>query len=131
MPFIRYKIGDKAIYTERKCRCGSKLPLVQKILGRDRDILYTISGQPKPGYLFVEVFNKNKIPGQFQVLQHNRNLVEVKIVRSDQFNKDHENLILNKFKGILGQESKIKVNYVEDIPREKSGKYEYVKNLEE
>ena len=129
MPFIRYKIGDKAIYTDRKCKCGSNLPLVQKILGRDRDILYTISGQPIPGYLFVEIFNKNKIPGQFQVLQHNINLVEVKIVRSDLFNKNHENLILSKFKDILGLEYRIHLNYVVGIPRENSGKYAYVKNL--
>ena len=33
MPLIRYKIGDVAIVTDRKCPCGSNLPLIDKIIG--------------------------------------------------------------------------------------------------
>ena len=128
MPFIRYKIGDKAIVTDRKCSCGSNLPLVEKILGRDRDILIAANGKLRPGYLFVEVFNKNAIPGQFQVIQPNLRQVEVKIVPDKNFGEHHCQLIREKFKQLLGSEIDIKFSFVSEIPREKSGKYAYIKS---
>lgn len=81
MPFIRYKIGDVGIYTSDRCRCGSQLPMIKKLCGRDRDILVDNNGNPKPGYLFVEIFNKNRIPGQFQVIQNDFNVVNINIVK--------------------------------------------------
>lgn len=128
MPFIRYKIGDKAIATNRKCSCGSNLPLVEKILGRDRDILVAASGELRPGYLFVEVFNKNAIPGQFQVIQLSLRQIEVKIVPDKDFGEYHCELIREKFKQLLGSETDIKLSFVSEIPREESGKYAYIKS---
>jgi len=128
MPFIRYKIGDKGIYTKHKCSCGSHLPMIEKILGRDRDILISSNGEKKPGYLFVEVINKNRIPGQFQIIQYSYKEVEVKIVPTAEFNKQHENIIRKNFQKLLGHNINIIFRYVEEIPREPSGKYAYVKS---
>lgn len=128
MPLIRYQIGDKAIATDRRCPCGSKLPLVEKILGRDRDIIIASGGRLKPGYLFVEVFNKNHVPGKFQVVQETRNKVTVKIVRAESYSPDHDRLIRENFSRLLGDEVMVEIVYVEDIPREASGKYAYVKS---
>jgi phenylacetate-CoA ligase len=127
-PLIRYKIGDVGIYTEEACPCGSPLPLMSKLFGRDRDILVDQYGNPKPGYLFVEVFNKNHIPGQFQVIQEDRGRVIVRAVKKAGYTKYHEDIINEKFRMLLGVEVKIEIVYVEDIPREASGKYIYVQS---
>lgn len=34
MPFIRYKIGDLAVFSDAKCACDRKLPLIKAILER-------------------------------------------------------------------------------------------------
>ena len=125
-PLLRYKIGDVGVYTDKKCPCGSPLPLMPRLFGRDRDILVDSEGNPKPGYLFVEIFNKNHIPGQFQVIQENQQWVRIKVARRDGFTRSHEDLILTSFSGLLGNSIKIDIEFVEQIQREDSGKYLYV-----
>ena len=125
-PLLRYKIGDVGVSSADKCPCGSPLPLMSKLFGRDRDILTAQDGSAKPGYLFVEVFNKNYIPGKFQVVQERNDYVLVKAVRQDGYQQSHETLIKEKFKQILGDKVQVDMKYVDSIPREKSGKYKYV-----
>ena len=127
-PLIRYKIGDVGVYSEEICPCGSPLPLMKKLYGRDRDILVDLEGNPKPGYLFVEVFNKNHIPGQFQVIQESTYHVTLKVVKKVGFDQSHEKLIFEKFKDLLGNTVRIDFVYVDNIPREPSGKYKYVQS---
>lgn len=128
-PLIRYQIGDVGAFSEKSCNYCSPLPLMSRLYGRDRDILVAQNGNPKPGYLFVEVFNKNHIPGQFQVIQHDRDNVFVKAVKKDGYLIDHERLILEKFKILLGENMKIRIEYVKEILREPSGKFKYVHSM--
>jgi phenylacetate-CoA ligase len=127
MPFIRYRIGDKGVMSDRQCPCGSKLPLLENLLGRDRDLLLAGNGDLKPGYLFVEIFNKNHIPGKFQVIQRRPQRVEVKVVPEERFGEEHVKVIHENFAKLLGSEVEVVLEYVDEIPREPSGKYAYVK----
>jgi len=128
-PLIRYQIGDVGVYSGKSCPCGSPLPLMSKLYGRDRDILVDQNGNLKPGYLFVEIFNKNHIPGQFQVVQESRTKVLVRAVRKKGYTQNHEQLIIDKFNTLLGDEVKVEISYVDNIPREPSGKYKYVHSM--
>jgi phenylacetate-CoA ligase len=125
-PLIRYQIGDVGAFNNEICPCGSKLPLMSNLFGRDRDILVDDKGNPKPGYLFVEVFNKNHIPGKFQVIQETPDHVVIKAVKAKGYDHFHEQLILKSFSKLLGNGIGLEVEYVEDIPREPSGKYKWV-----
>jgi phenylacetate-CoA ligase len=44
MPLIRYKIGDIAQYTDKKCACGRGMPLIKHIVGRDVDLFINLKG---------------------------------------------------------------------------------------
>jgi phenylacetate-CoA ligase len=126
MPLIRYEIGDMAIpSTGRVCECGNQLPLIERLLGRDRDIIVDSYGNPKPGYLFTEVILEMNISAQFQVIQENKEMLNVKIVKNDA-----ENIEINKlkesFQEIIGPLVNIKLEYVNEIARDPSGKYGYV-----
>lgn len=125
-PLIRYQIGDIGAFSNEECPCGTRLPLMSRLFGRDRDILVDDKGNPKPGYLFVEIFNKNHIPGKFQVIQETPDHVVVKAVRAAGYDPSHEQLILKSFIKLLGTGIGVEVQYVEDIPREPSGKYKWV-----
>lgn len=126
MPLIRYKIGDIAVVTDRKCPCGSNLPLIDKIIGRDRDILVAQDGTPKPGYLFVEIINKNNIPAKCQFVQEDINNIMVNIVKLNGFNERYITIIEESCRRILGSKVSVKFTFVNDIPREGSGKFKYV-----
>src|SRR5690606_40492842 len=40
-PLIRYRIGDRIVFREGTCTCGSSHPLVDRIEGRAVDYLYS------------------------------------------------------------------------------------------
>jgi len=125
MPMIRYEIGDMAIATDRNCACGSPLPLVDRILGRDRDILYDSEGNPKPGYLFVEVINSLDLPAQFQVIQTEPRQVVVRVVKQASGEIDLGPM-RSQFQDILGTNVNVTFEFTESIPRDPSGKFRYV-----
>ena len=43
-PFIRYKIGDLGVLSQRTCSCGRKLPLLEKVEGRIFDLIVGTNG---------------------------------------------------------------------------------------
>lgn len=129
MPLIRYVIGDMAVASDgRVCGCGSQLPLIEKLLGRDRDIIIDSDGNPKPGYLFVEIINKLNLSAQFQVIQTESHTILVKIAQGDPGPVDTEGLKA-KFKEIVGPLFRIDFEFVPGIPRDPSGKYRYVVSM--
>lgn len=126
MPLIRYKIGDMAVASDgRICDCGNPLPLIEKLLGRDRDIILDSYGNPKPGYLFTEVVLHMNLVAQFQVQQPNRHSLVVKIVKRDAQGIDIRK-IEQEFQNIVGPLVRIEFEFVKEIPRDPSGKYGYV-----
>jgi phenylacetate-CoA ligase len=126
MPLIRYEIGDMAMVSDgRNCECGNPLPLIEKLLGRDRDIIVDSYGNPKPGYLFTEIILEMNISAQFQVVQKTRDSLLVKIVNKDAENVEIER-VKEEFQEIVGPLVRIDVQFVSEIPRDPSGKYGYV-----
>ncbi|MEK7773868.1 MAG: hypothetical protein AAB307_05925, partial [Deltaproteobacteria bacterium] len=109
----------------RACQCGAALPLVDRILGRDRDIITDSFGNPKPGYLFVEVINKLNLTAQFQVVQTGKYELLVKVAGKDKGAVDTA-LLEARFKEILGPRFSIGFEFQASIPRDPSGKYRYV-----
>jgi phenylacetate-CoA ligase len=126
MPMIRYEIGDMAVVAARDaCGCGSPLPLIDRIVGRDRDILYDGDGNPKPGYLFVETVNALGLTAQFQIIQTARDSVLMKVIPNGAEAGDIETARL-RIAGILGPRVHVRTELTNQLPRDPSGKYRYV-----
>jgi len=45
MPFIRYRLGDISTPIAKKCSCGSPLPLIDPVQGREDDMIQLPSGK--------------------------------------------------------------------------------------
>ena len=126
MPLIRYEIGDMATVSDgRMCECGCPLPLIENLLGRERDIIIDSYGNPKPGYLFTEIILQLNLSAQFQVVQPDRGSLVVKVVKrcGDQVPVPR---LKGEFEKIVGPLVKVDFDFVEEIPRDPSGKYGYV-----
>lgn len=129
-PLIRYRIGDriKLAPENKQCACGSCFPLVEKIEGRSTDyILSPTHGKVNLG----NISNSTKgVEGiiQFQVIQNELTSVDVLVVASNQFVQTEQ----VKFKEALverfGPEVEIEISIVDEIAKEKSGKFRIVKN---
>lgn len=128
-PFIRYRTGDVAILSDANCACGRGLPMLEEIQGRTTDFVMATDGTIMHGLALV--YPIRDIPGiaAFKVVQETLERVVVHIVLGDSCTQQVETLISEGIKARLGQTVNVQVLRVDDIPREKSGKYRYVQSL--
>ncbi len=128
-PFIRYRTGDVAVLATRSCPCGRGLPILEEIQGRTTDFVVAADGTIMHG--LAVVYPIRDIPGiaSFKVVQETLQRVVVHIVPGDGCGQQVEMLISEGIKARLGQTVMVQVLRVDEIPREKSGKYRYVQSL--
>lgn len=130
-PLIRYRVGDRIRLApkDEKCACGSAFPIVDKIEGRSTDyILSPTYGKVNLG----NISNSTKdVMGivQFQVIQHSVKQLEVLVVASNDFTKKEQYKFEQALAERFGPQLKIDIKLVDQIPKEKSGKFRLVKNL--
>lgn len=130
-PLIRYRIGDsiRLHNDDKKCDCGSNFPLVDKIEGRASDFLYS-KEKGKINSTLVTAFTRN-VPGLicFQFIQDLESEIVVRLlVDHEKYNKLTEEVLIKSLKDFIGYQIKLKIEYISDFPREKSGKFRMVKN---
>jgi len=127
MPFIRYKTGDLATVSSKKCACGrTGMPLVEKIIGRIEDFIITPDGN-HVGRLDA-AFKYSKGIKLSQIIQKTKESITVKIVKDTSYTKESEDRLLKELRARLGKLLKIDIDYVSNIPLTKSGKLKFVES---
>ena len=125
MPFIRYDTGDMGVYSDEECSCGRKLPLMKKILGRTTDILRFKNGAVLSGPSLTLIFKDFDIR-QYQVVQTSGVSLVVNIIRGKTYSKNDTQKIYRVLKKAVGDEVKVKFEFVDHIQPTKSGKWKIV-----
>jgi phenylacetate-CoA ligase len=80
-PLIRYEIGDRIQMATSPCRCGNRLPRVEKVLGRAADFFWVRAGagyRPLTAYPFQHAFDHLREAREWQATQEGRNRVRVR-----------------------------------------------------
>ena len=126
MPFIRYRIEDVGVPSDRTCSCGRGLPLMERVTGRVADYLKRRDGSLVAGVSLVER-TLTAIPGieQLQVVQPavRRSCSTSCGLRT--LLPATEQALLTEFRAVFGAGIDIRPQYVERIPQERSGKYRF------
>lgn len=129
MPFIRYQIGDKGIPTDKPCRCKRVSSLIETIIGRDNDQIILPDGNVVSSHLLLNIIIG--IPGilAYQIIQKEIDSISINIVKDKDFSDD---LLVNRIKkechNVLDGKIKIEPLIVDEIPKEKTGKFKVVKS---
>lgn len=122
-PLIRYEIGDYAEPGE-PCPCGRGLPVLNRIIGRVRNMLRLPSGEQRwPNFGFGQ-FQKIADIRQFQVVQHTLEEIEMKVVTPAPFDASVELQIKEILIDHLGHPFKISLSYHDALERADNGKFE-------
>jgi len=133
MPLVRYRIKDVAVGGESLCSCGRGLPLLRRIEGRADDLVVLPNSAIVSPYELL--YHLESVPGvlQFRVIQRkvDQFLLQLKIERDftkgTVVRKSHTEMTR-----ILGQQSDIEIQIVDEIPRDPSGKVRSViSNIEQ
>lgn len=130
-PLIRYKIGDVLSLSEEvTCSCGNHSEMVEAIHGRASDFLYTTSKSKINAANIANLF-KN-MPNSLiksQVIQNEIGKIKILLeVDPQKYSKKDDYNLIEEFKHKFGNDMKIEIEHVGEIPREKSGKHRLVKN---
>ncbi|WP_399629018.1 phenylacetate--CoA ligase family protein [Sporosarcina sp. SG10008] len=129
-PLVRYKIGDVLEFTNRKCTCGYNAPLVNRIIGRSMDFLYSKErGKISNANMSNTIKNLPNSIINIQFVQEVEDEIEILIVKDKTvYKSSHERDLLDEMKIRLGESIKFSIQYVNEISVENSGKYRMVKN---
>jgi phenylacetate-CoA ligase len=131
MPLIRYEIGDIAILSgKKKCLCGRGSQLIDTVKGRYMGIFKTNEGDRIDGEYFVHLFYMRDWLKQFQVIQEEYDRITVKVVLNTKVELNHSELleIEKKIKLVMGDNCRIKWEYLKKIEPLNNGKYLYTIN---
>lgn len=125
MPLIRYKIGDLGIKMARNnypTHRELQLPIIQKIIGRDTDIVKTPSGNFLVVHSFTGIFEHIPEIKQFCVIQKELSGIEIQYITDKGFNNDILESIKVQILKSLNEPFEIKFEEVKEIRPTKSGK---------
>ena len=124
MPLLRYDIGDIGTPSAEKCSCGIELPLMEMVEGRKEDFIRKKNGElVHAAYLCYTL--KEDTVHEFKMYQKKVDLLHVQIVKSPSFTEDSEKKLESNLRSALGDDVRITFEYLDKIPREKSGKLRY------
>lgn len=126
-PIIRYLNGDLGSRKETICSCGIKLPLINKIKGRQTDNIILPDGSCIAGEYLTTIFDDYVEDVQkFQVHQVSLTELVIKVVMTDfsNYNNIKKNVENELNKRIKGQTS-VKFMQVKDIKHDR-GKFRYI-----
>jgi len=135
MPFIRYAVGDIGKASkEDTCPCGRTFPLMKIIEGRKDSIVILPDGRAISSFAFIAGMYQlsfYKDIEQFRVVQKKENLFRFLLkMKSTSINRKfaEKELIafFSKVLNVTGDEVKFEVDFVSDIPLDKSGKFSVV-----
>lgn len=126
MPLIRYEIGDLAALDHAPCSCGSPFPKLKNIQGRATDILYRRDGTPIAGLEFTDPITYSGIVNQVQLVQSTPGELEVRVVNLSEVPGEKLDYIRSKLAAMLGEGGEVRFQDVDQIERDKSGKFRYV-----
>lgn len=126
-PFIRYDTQDYIVLgNEEKCGCGRNLMNIAKIKGRDGDILALPNGRYLIEENFFQYFDLSNFIDKFQVYQEKSELIHIKVVANDNFNKALKKELYDYWKDYLGDGVELNLSVVNEIRVGSNGKRRFV-----
>ncbi|AXT55050.1 phenylacetate--CoA ligase family protein [Aquimarina sp. AD1] len=126
-PLIRYNIEDTVLLSEegKTCNCGCLMPMIEKLTGREDDILWTKEkgyiGRMDTAYKGLEGIVKS------QIVQESPNEIIVNLIADEKFDEQMKQKLIYNMKDRLGETINYQIHVVNDIPLGPNGKFDAVK----
>jgi phenylacetate-CoA ligase len=132
MPLIRYRLGDFGIISNESCQCGRNFPILKHLFGRAYDFIRLENGQkihPESVIYIFESFKKSfDVISQFQVIQSEISRIDLKIIPKQGWSLEKGDYLISLMQKNISKKINFKIEVVENLGREKSGKMRVVKS---
>jgi phenylacetate-CoA ligase len=123
MPLLRYDLGD---YAEAggPCPCGRNLPVLKRILGRQRNMLVLPDGRQIWPSFPAEIWTAVAPIRQFRLTQQTLHLIEVEYVAELELDQAQSRALIAALQERFGHPFDIALRRVPGIARQANAKYE-------
>jgi phenylacetate-CoA ligase len=130
MPMLRYNLEDLGTFLEGSCTCDlASFPLMRLATGRMIDFIMLPDGRRFPAHEVAHTLHAWRYQlKQFQVIQTTRENLLIQLVEGIDFQPTMIDDIHSEFAKMLGPDMKITIRLVDEISREKSGKFKAFKS---
>jgi phenylacetate-CoA ligase len=127
MPLIRYKIGDLGILAPKiGSDHDSGIQVLQSILGRTTDSFKTKEGTLLSGGNFILILYNRDWIAKFQIIQKSLTQIIYRIVKAGIEPQPIElDDIVSKTKRVMGKDCEVLIEFVDEIPETRSGKFRF------
>lgn len=124
MPRLRYRLEDEAVFSAERCSCGRELPILERVCGREDEMLITPSGLLVHGHLLVRLSLAEPSVAKFQIVQDRIDHATLYVVLKEaESGEKAEHFIAEVRKRLEGVQ--VEVEYREELKPSKSGKFRY------
>lgn len=123
-PLIRYELRDYATVGE-PCACGRTLPVLARIMGRERNMLRLPDGTSHWPLVGFHRFRDIAPVRQYQLVQHTLHTIEVRLACDRALTVAEEAQLGMVIRAALGYPFELRFAYYErELPRAANGKFE-------
>ena len=123
-PMIRYDTGDVGAWKILEFN-GKSRRVITSFGGRKLDMIFNSAGNPVSPHAITRAIAGVVGIQQYQFAQLGSSKYEIRIIREENINEDD---VLNAIKHVMGENSEIRIVYVDEIPALASGKRRYIVN---
>ena len=124
MPFLRYEVGDFAEVGEA-CACGRGLPVINRIIGREQNMLTLPSGEKRWTLLSeggIRKLLKLAPIREYQFVQKSLDRIEVRLVVDRNLSPQEESDVRDWTTAKFGHPFDIDLAVMDGLPRGRTGK---------
>ncbi len=125
-PFIRYRTGDVVRRAGKADPGGRGLEVLDALVGRQTDFIVAADGRIMHALAVIYVLRAIPGVGQFKLIQHTVDQMEVQVVPDARWNDDAREAVIHGLRARLGPALDIKLILLDTIAPEASGKHRYV-----
>lgn len=129
MPIIRYFIGDIGKIDDKGCKCNMKSARLYLAGARSGDLLYSIDGGTVSPPALTLIYKDLSGIKNIQFVQSNKNSLDINVVKTNEYYESIHAKLFERLQKIFGCKMEIKINFVDKIEKELSGKYRLTKRL--
>ncbi|OGU20273.1 MAG: hypothetical protein A2580_07090 [Hydrogenophilales bacterium RIFOXYD1_FULL_62_11] len=126
MPMIRYDIGDSGRLLNGECGCGLPFPLMEMGMCRHNDHIHTSGGKRLHPAYFNRLLAGLKQVRQYQWVQRAPDRITLNLVAAERLDEAALATLQAHLHRDVDARMTLEVNYLDEIPRTRSGKHRFV-----
>jgi phenylacetate-CoA ligase len=126
MPMIRYRTSDVSRVLAGTCSCGRTHRRIESVTTKAEDIVITPDGRMISPSILTHPFKPFESLRASQIVQESIDHLRILLVPSERFGEEDQATLRASLIERLGEGMSVEFEIVDEIPRERSGKFRWV-----